>query len=270
MTDFTSKVAVITGAANGLGKALAKELDSQGCHLALIDIDFNGLRQLKDELQNSAQQITLHKADISSEQDVITARQQVISHHGRIDILINNAGISISQPFDQIDLADYKGLFGVNFWGTIYCTKHFLQDLKEQRDSRLINVISHFALMGFPGKTAYGSSKSAVLGFTNSLKTELEGTNVKVCLVIPPPLDTGLVRSGKHINDIKKQNETKFLEKNGMPLNLAARLIARGIGKGKYRIVIGKMMFFIDLVSRLLPTALHNLISKKKSRFDFV
>jgi short-subunit dehydrogenase len=270
MTDLSSKVAVITGAANGLGKALATELYRQGCHLALIDIDFNGLRQLKDELQNNWQQITLHNADISNEQDVTTAREQIIFQHHRIDILINNAGISISQPFDQIDISDYKELFGVNFWGTIYCTKHFLQDLKEQRDSRLINIISDFALMGFPCKTAYGSSKSAVLGFTNSLKTELAGTNVKICLVIPPPLNTALVRNGKHINDSKKHNEVKFLEKTSMPLNQAAQLIVRQIRKGKYRIVIGKMMFFVDLVSRLFPTAVHNLIGKNKKRFDFV
>jgi short-subunit dehydrogenase len=169
-----------------------------------------------------------------------------------------------------VDLSDYKHLFDINFWGTIYCTKHFLPDLKKENDSRLVNIISDFALMGFSGKTTYSSSKSAVMGFSNSLKTELADTNVKVCLVIPPLLDTLLVKNSNHIDNIKRENEALFLKKNGMRLDKAAQRIIRQIRKGKYRIIIGTMMFWIDLASRLFPTTLHNLISKNKKRFDFI
>jgi short-subunit dehydrogenase len=270
MISLNNKVAVITGSANGLGKALAIELYKLGCHLALLDIDFAGLQKLKTYLQNEPQKITIHQTDISKEGEVIAARQQIIDEHGLIDMLINNAAVSISQPFEQIDLDDYKRLIDVNFWGTVYCSKHFLSDLKQRDDSRLVNIISDFALMGFPGKTAYASSKSAVMGFTNCLKTELAGTSVKTCLVIPPPLDTGIVTNGIHIDEIKKQNEASFLKKNGMPLDKAAKKIIYKIKKGKYRIVIGPMMFWIDIVSRLFPTALHKSIGKNKKQFDFI
>jgi short-subunit dehydrogenase len=270
MTNLNNKIAVITGSANGLGRALAIELYKKGCHLALLDIDFTGLEKLKNNLQNGSQKITIHQTDISKEQEVIAAGKQIIDEHGHIDILINNAAISISQLFEQVDLTDYKRLIDVNFWGTVYCSKYFLNDLKQREDSRLVNIISDFALIGFPGKTTYASSKSAVMGFTNCLKTELADTSVKVCLVIPPPLDTGIVITGKHINETKKQNEANFLKKNGMPLDKAARKIISKVKKGKYRIVIGPMMFWIDIASRFFPTTVLNFIIRNKKRFDFI
>jgi short-subunit dehydrogenase len=270
MKNLNNKVAIITGSANGLGKALAIELYKQGCHLALIDIDFIGLQKLKAGLQKENQTITIYKTDISKEEEVIAVRQKIMDEHGHIDILINNAAISISQPFDMIDLTDYKRLMDVNFWGTVYCSKYFLDDLKQREDSRLVNIISDFALMGFPGKTTYASSKSAVMGFTNCLKTELKGTGIQVCLVIPPPIDTNIVSSGKHIDEVKRQNEINFLKRNGMPIDKAAQKIVSKIMNGKYRIVIGAMMFWIDVASRLFPTTVHSLIGKNKKRFDFI
>ena len=270
MIGHQNKVAVVTGSANGLGKALATAFSRQGYHLTLIDINLAGLEKLQSDLQNVNQKITIHQTDISNELEIISTRQQIIDQHQRIDILVNNAGISITQAFDQVDLADYKRLIDINFWGTIYCSKHFLNDLKQQKDSRLVNIISDFAVMGFPGKTTYSSSKSAVMGFTNSLKTELADTSVKVCLVIPPPLDTGLIINSKHINETKKKSEATFLRNNGMPLDKAAKRIVSKINKGKYRIVVGTMMFWIDLAARLFPTTIHILIGKNKKRFGFV
>lgn len=270
MTDLKNRTAVVTGAANGLGRALAIELYRQGFHLALIDVNFSGLEETKRELEIKGQTISIHRADISNEENIIATRLDVLSIHKQIDIFVNNAGISISQNFEQIELVDYKQLFNINFWGTIYCSKHFLPDLKKQNDSRLVNIISDFAFMGFPGKTAYGSSKSAVLGFTNSLKTELADTNVKVCFVVPPPLDTGLVKYSKHIDDKKRKSEARFLAIAGSPIDKTAKRIVKQIRKGKYRIIIGRMMFGVDIIARLFPTLLHHLIGKHKKRFDFV
>jgi len=185
MNSLTNKVAIVTGSANGLGRALASELFSQGCNLALLDIDTKGLEKLKSELHNQNQKVSIHTVDISQEQQIISARTEILLQHKRVDILINNAGVSISQPFDQLKLTDFKWLFDINFWGTVYCTRHFLPDLKQQTNGRLVNVISDFALMGFPGKTTYCSSKSAVMGFTNSLRTELAETTIKVSMLYP-------------------------------------------------------------------------------------
>lgn len=270
MEGLKNKVIVITGGAGGLGKALAMEFYRQGCHLALIDVNSNELKKTKSEIETNDQKITVHCADVSDEKNIITARLEILDHHKRIDILVNNAAISISQYFMQMDLWDYRRVFEINFWGTIHCAKHFLPDLIKQDNSRIVNIISDFAYMGFPGKTAYGSSKSGVLGFTNALKTELADTSIKVCLIIPPPINTGLVRNNKHIDDKKRESEARFLEKNGLPLDKTAKSIVKQIRKGQYRVIVGTMMFFIDLAARFFPTLLHKLIEKSKSRFDFI
>lgn len=266
---FANTHVVITGAGSGLGKALAVEFYNQGAHLALIDINFSALHELKISLLGGDRNISVHKADISNEEEVAAVQQQIITQHGKIDILINNAAISISQPFDQLLMADFRRLFDVNFWGTVYCTKHFLPWLKKNKEARIVNIISGFALMGFPGKTTYAASKSAIMGFTNSLKTELEGTGIKTCLVIPPPLDTGLVKNNKHIDENKKELETAFVRKKGKPIDKTARRIIAQVQKGKYRIIIGTMMYWIDLGSRLFPSRLHTVIGKNKKRIDF-
>src|SRR2546421_1888136 len=147
-----NKTVVITGAANGLGKALAFEFYKLGYNLALVDIDNPGLQSVQKELTDSEQKVTIHQADISSEQCVIATRADIFSKHQRINILINNAAISISQKFDQLNLEDFKKLIDINFWGTVYFTKYLLQELNNQDNSRVVNIISNFALLGFPGK----------------------------------------------------------------------------------------------------------------------
>lgn len=270
MPELTNKVAVITGSANGLGRALAREFFKRGCNLALLDIDTEGLEKLKSELESIGQIVTVHTTDISKEEQISLSRSEILLKHKGVDVLINNAGVSISQTFEQVTISDFKWLFDINFWGTVYCTKHFLQDLRNRDDSHLVNIISDFALMGFPGKTSYASSKSAIMGFTNSLKTELADTKIKISLVIPPPLDTALVRNSKHTDEHKRSKEVNFLAKNGMPIEKAAKKIVSHIVRGKYRIVIGPKMFWIDLMSRLFPTTVQRVIGKIKNQFDFL
>lgn len=270
MNSVKNKTVVITGSANGLGRVLAIEFYRLGYDMALIDIDGAGLQALQQEIHSQDQRVSTHQLDISIEQDVIDCHADIVCIHPRIEILINNAGISISQPFEMLRMEDFQKLFATNFWGTIYCTKHFLPELKKQGNGKLVNIISNFALMGFPGKTAYASSKGAMMGFTNALKTELAGTSVNVSLVIPPPLDTGLVVNGKHIDNIKKEREAAFMKEKGMPLAKAAKSIVARIERGHFRIVIGRRTYWTDVVSRLFPTAVHKLIGKQKDKIDFI
>ncbi len=167
-------------------------------------------------------------------------------------------------------MTDFKRLFEINFWGIVFCTKHFLPELKKRNPGYVVNIISGFALMGFPGKTAYASSKGAVMGFTNSLKTELHHSSVKVSLVIPPPLATGLVLKSIHVDDEKRNKENDFLKRKGIPLEKAAKKIIRKVEEGCYRIVIGRSTYWADISLRLFPTMVHNMIGKKKKRIDFI
>ena len=265
-----NKVAIITGGANGLGKALAFELYKQGCHLVLLDIDYDNLEKIKKEWQTSEQRISIYRADVSDENEIIKCKEEILKIHPHIDLLINNAGVSISRFFEETEIKDFKRLFDINFWGTVFCTKHFLPELRKRDPSYVVNIVSGFGLMGFPGKTAYASSKSAVIGFTNSLKTELHHSAVRVSFVIPPPLATGLVLKGIHIDDKKRNKEDNFLKKRGMPVEKAAKKIIRKVEKGCYRIVIGRSTYWTDLSLRLFPATVHNMIGKNKKRIDFI
>ncbi len=270
MQDFKDITIAITGSAHGLGKAIAVEFYKLGSHLALIDIDQNGLELLKSELANENQLISIHVADVSNEEQIVSTKEEILFLHKKLDILINNAGVSISQPFEQMSLSDYKNLFDINFWGTVYCTKHFLSALKLQSESKIINIISNFANIGFPGKTAYGSSKAAILAFTNSLYTELSDTNIKLSYVIPPAIKTGIILHGKHINEDKMIRESLYLEKNGLAAEVVAQRIISQLRKDKFRIVIGNKTYWLDLMARLFPTFLIRTLIKNKKKFDFI
>jgi short-subunit dehydrogenase len=269
MFSFANKVVVITGAANGLGRALAREFYSRGCHLALFDTDAAGLASLKVELSGRGN-VSIHEVDVSVEHHVLFARNDVVARHSQVDVLINNAAISSSETFKTINLTFFRKLFDVNFWGAVYCTKHFLQDLSAAKDSRLANVISGFAAIGFPGKSSYGSSKSALMGLTQSLYTELIEHGVKVSMVIPPAMDTGLIANGRHIADEKKNREIAFAKANSIPLNTVAKCVVENMARGKFRIVIGRQTVFLNFMARVFPVLTHRQIIRNKGSFDFI
>jgi short-subunit dehydrogenase len=220
-------------------------------------------------LRRGDQRISIHSIDIAEEPAVERLAAEVLAAHGRVDWLINNAAVSISQPFAQLQLADLRRLFEVNYWGTVYCTKYLLPHLLAGEESRLVNIASGFALMGFPGKTSYGSSKGAITSFSYALRTELAGTGVRVCLVIPPPMSTGIVEKGLHIDETKRAAEMRFLKKYGMPADRVAARILRKAKKGRFRIIIDAHTYFIDAMTRLFPTWVHGMIGRRRGDIDF-
>src|SRR2546423_215555 len=253
MKKVNDQVAIVTGAASGIGREIAKQLAVAGCHLALADIDEIGLQSLRQELNGKLSIISLHNADVAEEQDVKSMVADVVHIHRRISILINNAGVSISAPLDKVSFDDYERLMGTNFWGAVYLCRHTLPFLREEREARIVNVLSDFALLGFPNKTAYCSSKAALLGFSNALYTELYGTGVRISVVIPPAVDTNLIRNGVAYNEISKQKEIAFMAKKGMPVERVARRIISGMLRGSFIIRIGLMPRAIDLLCRWFP-----------------
>ena len=269
MTNPATQVAVITGAANGLGKALAFALHRRGYHLALIDIDRAGLELLLTALPPAAAVVSLHPTDVAQEAEVAQACADILRRHGRVDLLINNAGISISHPFAGLPAADFQRLMAVNFWGTVHCTRAFLPALLERPSSHLINIISGFAVSGFPGKTAYGASKGAILAFSNALQIELQGSSLRLSVVIPPPMPTAIVRRGLHHSAAGQAREDLFLQNRGWaPERVAERLLRQALA-GRYRIVIGRLMWGMDLAARIFPSLTQRLLGRYKDRLDF-
>lgn len=263
-----ARVVVITGAANGLGAALAGAFAKRGYALALIDTDAAGLERVRNTLLGT--HCSTHVVDIADEHAVAAAHTTIIAEHGCADLVINNAAVSMSVPFEASSTDDMKRLFAVNYWGTVHLCRQFLPDLRRRKKAHLVNIISGFAVLGFPGKTAYGPSKAAVLGFSQALRTELAGPSVHVSVVIPPPMVTRILGSGPHASEEKRAAEQRFIARNAMDVDKVAERIARRVLKGDPRIVIGASMFWADLAARLFPSTVHRMIGKRKDRFDFL
>lgn len=270
MKKLDEQVAIVTGAASGIGRELARQLSVAVCHLALADIDEAGLKSLQQELSGKPTTISLHKVDVAEEQAVKNMVDDVVRTHRRISILINNAGVSVNAPFEKVSFDDYERLMGTNFWGAVYLCRYTLPFLKEEQEACIVNVLSDFALLGFPNKTTYCSSKAALLGFSNALYTELYETSVRVSIAIPPAVDTNLVRNGVAYDEMKKQREAEFVARNGMPVEKVARKIIAGMAKGNFRIRIGLTVRVLDVMCRWFPTVTHTLVARNKSRFGFL
>ncbi len=239
------KVVVITGASSGIGKALAYEFASRGASLVLAARRLDRLQQIKTELPN-ATMLTI-QADVSQEQDCQNLINQAISHFGRIDVLINNAGISMRALFAELDLSVIKKLMDVNFWGTVYCTKSALPHLLKTKGT-VVGVISIAGYVGLPARTGYSASKYAIRGFLDALRVENLKTGLHV-LVAAPGFTTSEVREAALTQDGSSQGQTPRDESKMMTAEKCAWHIANAVKKRKRELILtfveGKLSVFL-------------------------
>ena len=192
---MTTPVAVVTGASSGIGRALARQLDAEGYTLVLCDVNEPGLRETQALLQRGSQRVTL---DVSRRPAVQAMAAEVIATHGRIDLVINNAGVSVDASIAEVSIEDFEWLFGINFWGVVYGTKAFLPRMLEQGSGTIVNISSVFGMIGVPRQGTYNASKFAVRGFTEALWCELDGTGVTAISVHPGGIDQHRARRSEH------------------------------------------------------------------------
>src|SRR5690348_12979205 len=174
MSFLSEGTTVVTGAGSGIGRALAQQLAAAHSGLALADIDEAGLQQTVRSLEKKGALITTHVLDVADERAVGSFAEEVRKKHGRVTLLINNAGVALEGTFEEISLDDFRWLMNINFWGTVYGVKYFLPLLKREQRAHIVNLSSVFGLIAPPGQPAYSSSKFAVRGFTECLRHELE------------------------------------------------------------------------------------------------
>ena len=250
------KVVVITGASSGIGRALAKEFYSRGAFLALGARRIDQLEVLRAELQNS--NILCVKTDVAQETDCKRLIDLTFEKFGHIDILINNAGISMRALFKDMDLEVMHRLMDVNFFGTVYCTKYALPYLLEAKGS-LVGVISIAGYVGLPGRTAYSASKFAVRGFLDTIRIEHLKNSLHV-LVAAPGFTASEVRRVALTADGTPQGESPRNEEKMMSTETCAYHIAEAVRKrkreliltfieGKFTVFLGK--FFPSLLDKL-------------------
>jgi len=264
MNEFLGKVAVITGAGSGIGRALAVSLAQQGCNLALADINTELLEQtqviLDSDLFDGSVQVTLHTVDVSQWSDVQALAESVKEQHGRVNLLINNAGVGLGSLFKDASLDDMRWVMDINYWGVVYGCKAFLPLIKKTGGSTIVNVSSVFGLVTVPMSTAYCSSKFAVRGFSDALRHEVGymGSDIKVACAFPSGIKTAIAQNSKVTLHTKSKTSVEQQKANMEAHFLttpeqAATDILNGVRKGKSRIKVGKGSTLMDLASRLFP-----------------
>src|SRR3979411_2174641 len=194
MSFLRDGVAVVTGAGSGIGRGLARQLAAAGSALALADIEGAGLEQTAASLSERGVQLTTHIVDVSDESAMQAFAKEVVAKHGRVTLLINNAGVALHGRFEEISLDDLRWLVGINFWGVGYGVKSLRPILKKERRAHIVNISSVFGIVAPAGQSAYSASKFAVRGFTEALRHELEGTSVFVSCVHPGGIRTPIAR----------------------------------------------------------------------------
>src|SRR5260370_20290724 len=185
MSFLSDGVAVATGAGSGIGRALAQQLAAVGSALALADVDEAGLRQTAQSLEKKSALVTTHVVDVADEAGVWSFAEDAARRHGRVTLLINNAGIALHGDFEEVSLDDFRLLMNINFWGTVYGVKYFLPMLKREKRAHIVNISSVYGMVAPAGQCAYAASKFAARGFTEARRRELAGSNVGVTCVHP-------------------------------------------------------------------------------------
>ncbi len=251
-----NKVVVITGASSGIGRALAKEFAIKGAFLSLGARRTELLEELQKELPST--EILISKTDVSDEENCRQLIENTINRFGKIDILINNAGISMRALFEEVDIKVIKQLMDVNFYGTVYCTKYALPHLLKTRGS-LVGVISIAGYVGLPGRTGYSASKFAIRGFLDTIRIENLKKGLHV-LVAAPGFTASEVRKVALTNDGSQQGETPRNEEKMMSAEECAQRIVRAIEKRKRELVLtfveGKLTVFLG---KFFPSLLDKL-----------
>ncbi len=266
MAFLAEGVAVVTGAGSGIGRALAQQLAAAGSALAIADIDEKGLAETAASLTNKSA-LSSHVLDVSDEEAVKGFAEDVVTRHGRVTLLINNAGVALIGTFEELSLDDMRWLMGINFWGVVYGAKYFLPILKQQARAHIVNLSSVFGIIAPVGQSAYSASKFAVRGFTESLRHELEGTSVSVSCVHPGGIHTPIAkraRLGANTPPNKHQEAiARFDQLTPTSPEAAAARILKGVERREPRILIGSDARQIDIVQRLRPATYWKMMAKR-------
>jgi short-subunit dehydrogenase len=265
--NIENQVAVLTGAASGIGRALAIALAERGCHLALVDRDEAGLRETLAQLPQRGRTFSIHVVDLVDRQAIRDLPGEVLKAHATVHLLINNAGVAAGGTFEQVTEEVFDWVMNINFRAVVDSTRAFLPILRGNgAPCRIVNISSLFGLVSPPGQAAYSASKFAVRGFSNSLRHELANTQIGVTVVHPGGIATSIATNARAPEGIdpaevarQKKAANKILR---MPPEKAAQIIVRGIEGDKGRVIVGNDALLLALIERLLPVSYWSVIER--------
>ncbi|WP_067829021.1 SDR family NAD(P)-dependent oxidoreductase [Nocardia inohanensis] len=255
MKDFRGKVAVITGAGAGIGRALALELARNGAQLALSGRNLENVAETVALCEKEGAKAKAYQLDVTDRAAVYAHADEVVADFGKVNIVINNAGVSLTANIEDVAWEDLEWIFGINFWGTAHGTKAFLPHVIASGDGHIANVSSMFGLVACPSQGGYSSSKYAMHGFTDALRQEMiiAGHNVGVSSVHPGMIKTEIAwkarASANRDRDALAENFDRLAQTSP---EVCAKTVLNGIRKNKPLILIGKDAKAMNIMRRLL------------------
>ncbi len=261
MQKLNGCVAVITGAASGIGRATSIALAGRGCSIALVDIDPQGLEECAELVRAAGTTASVHVADVADKTRMQCLPEEVIAEHGHVHIIVNNAGVSIAQNFADQSIEDIEWIVGINLWGVIYGCKFFLPYLKREDEGHIINVSSMFGIASVPGQSSYSATKFAVRGFSEALHAELSSANIGVTSIHPGTIKTNIIQSSRGM-DTEKLSEIqgKFDRYGASPYRVAEKIV-RAIESDQLFVRVSPETYVLDWLKRFFPATLHKLIA---------
>ena len=265
MKTVQGKVAAITGAGSGIGRATAILLARKGCHVAISDVNEKGLAETEEQCRQAGVKVSAARVDVASREEVQNWAGLVVRELGSVHIIINNAGVALGSTIEDMSYEDFEWLMDINFWGVVHGTKSFLPLIKAAGEGHIVNISSIFGLIGVPTQGAYNAAKFAVKGFTEALRQELEveGSPIGVTSVHPGGIKTNIARGARltmRKGWVDEQSTRDFEKLFATPPEQAAEDILQAILKNRRRQLIGTDAIVVDLMQRVLPTLYQTLM----------
>ena len=260
--DLRAKVVVVTGAASGIGRALALGLHKEGCRLALADIDADGLGSLRRDLSASADlnAISTHVTDVGDREQMRELAGNVVAAHGAVHVLINNAGVTHEGAFSQTSLDDWQRIIDVNLWGVIHGCHFFMPHLAKMDRAHIVNMSSLLGIAAIGGQSAYCATKYAVRGLSEVLWEELRPTTVGLTVVHPGAVATNILRRARGDDPELLQRLALWYERHAMRPERASARIILAIKRGTPRLLIGQESGVADWLKRIMPVRGNKLV----------
>ncbi len=263
--DFTGGTAVVTGAAGGIGAALAHGLARRGSDLVLLDRDADGLDAVADALRATGRTVHTYQVDLADAQATAAVAEQIRTRHPRIRLLVNNAGVALGGRFDEVTFDEFSWVVEVNFRAVAQLTHALLPTLKAEPGAHLVAVSSLFGLIAPAGQVAYSASKFAVRGFTEALRHELAADGIGVTCVHPGGVRTRIARDarvGSGVDRVQFEDGRRRFERLlTIDPATAAEAILRGVARRRGRVLIGWSARLPDLLVRVAPAAHRHLLA---------
>ncbi|MEO7236404.1 MAG: SDR family NAD(P)-dependent oxidoreductase [Lapillicoccus sp.] len=259
--EFEGAIAVVTGAASGIGAALAHALAERGSDLVLLDRDGAGLATVADDVRAFHRTATVetHVVDVSDDAALEAAARAVVEAHPHVDLLVNNAGVAMAGLFEQMSIEDFEWVVGIDFRAPVRLTHHLLPAIIDRPGAHVVNVSSIFGIVAPPGQTAYSASKFGLRGFSEALRSELRLHGAGVTTVHPGGIRTAIARNARAASGMDEgaleEGREAFDRFLSIPAERAADLILDAVRHRRPRLLIGLSARIPALASRIAPAA---------------